>query len=111
MTAGPLRDLAAFDAKVLTPDGAGGFDADWEEVHACAAQILYQRGREAVDAGAVTGSASFKVKVRSCDATRALTTAHRMRDPRRGLTFNVREVDAVTDRDFVWVVAEEGVAP
>lgn len=110
MNAGTLRERVAFDAPTQTPDGRGGQTRGWTETYDGAAEFRYERGREAMQAGAVTGSASFKIKVRSCEATRALTTAHRMRDVRRGLAFNVREVDAITDRAFVWVVVEAGVA-
>lgn len=109
--AGALRDRVAFDEKVRASDGYGGHDAEWSEVYACAAEFRYQRGQEAIDAGAVTGTATFKVRVRSCTATRALTTDHRMRDVRRELVFNIRECDAITDRDWVWLVAEAGRAP
>lgn len=108
--AGAIRELVAFDVKVQTPDGSGGRDSTWSEQFQAAAEFRYQRGVEAVEAGAVTGSASFKVRVRSSEASRALTTAYRMRDVRRDLAFNIREVDAITDRDWIWLVAEAGVA-
>ncbi|MCV2877605.1 phage head closure protein [Sedimentimonas flavescens] len=110
MTAGLLRERVAFDAETLAPDGYGGQARAWAEVHECAAAFKYQRGQEAVEAGGLTGTATFKVKVRACAATKALTASHRMRDVRRGVSYNLREVDAVTDPAFVWVVAENGVA-
>lgn len=110
MSAGKLSERVAFDAEQLTPDGYGGEDRAWVEQHACAAEFRYQRGQEAVAAGGLTGTATFKVKVRSCAASRAITTEYRMRDTRRGISFNIREVDAITDRAFVWIVAENGVA-
>lgn len=110
MTAGRLNERVAFDTEQATPDGYGGEDRAWVEAFSCAAEIRYQRGKEAVDAGGLTGSASFKVRVRSSIQTRALTVDHRMRDARRGVAYNIREVDAITDRAWVWLSVESGVA-
>lgn len=110
VSAGKLRERVAFDAEQRIPDGSGGQKVEWVEAFSCAAEIRYERGKEAVQAGGLTGTASFKVKVRSSSKTRALTTDHRMRDVRRGLAFNLREVDAISDRAWVWLVAESGVA-
>jgi SPP1 family predicted phage head-tail adaptor len=110
MRAGLLRERVAFDAEQTAPDGSGGQVRSWVEAFTCAAEIRYERGKEAVEAGGLTGTASFKVRVRSNTQSRALTTEHRMRDVRRGLAFNVREVDAITDRASVWLVVESGVA-
>lgn len=109
-SAGQLRHSVAFDAEQVTPDGYGGEDRTWVEAFACAAEIRYQRGKEAVEAGGLTGTASFKVRVRSSSQTRALTTDHRMRDVRRGVAYNIREVDAITDRAWVWLAVESGVS-
>lgn len=108
--AGALRERVAFDALVETPDGMGGHDRTWTEVAVVAAEFRYERGREDVQAGGLTGTASWKVRVRSSVATRGLTTEHRMRDVRRSVTHQVREVDAVSDRANVWIGVEAGVA-
>lgn len=110
MTSGQLRHRVAFDAEQLTPDGVGGHTLAWAQKHECAAAFIYQRGAEAVDAGALTGTATFKVKIRSCNAARAITAEYRMRDVRRGLSFNIREVDAISDPAWIWIVVESGVA-
>ena len=110
MSAGSRRVLVAFDEKVETPDGSGGRAATWSELQRAWAELRYAHGREAVQAGKVTGSAVFKVKVRSDPVTRALTAAHRMRDLDRGLAFNIREVDPISDPASVWLVVESGVA-
>lgn len=110
LDAGALRELVAFDQPVTTPDGAGGNVPGWVETHRCAAEFRYRRGDEAVQTSGLQGSASFKVRVRSCEATRVLTTKDRMRDVRRGIAYNIREVDAISDRAHVWLVAESGVA-
>ena len=108
--AGGLRDLVAFDVVDRTPDGLGGHVPTPREVLLADAEMLYMKGAEAEQAGRLTGTAKFKVRIRSSGPARALTADHVMRDVRRGITFNVREVDAITDPAWVWIVAEAGVA-
>lgn len=108
--AGAMRHRVAFDVPVETPDGSGGRERGWSEMGAYWAELIYQRGREAVQAGAVTGTATFKLRVQADPVTRALTTACRLRDLDRDVALNIREVDAITDPAWVWIVAEGGVA-
>lgn len=110
MTAGALDARVAFDAPVMAPDGYGGQTRTWAEALTCWAELVYDRGREAVQAGGLTGSAVLRVRVRANAATRAITTDYRMRDLTRGIVFNVRESDPVTDPAFVWLRVEQGVA-
>lgn len=110
MTGGTLRERVAFDALTQAPDGRGGHVETWTQVAERAAEFRYVRGREAVEGGALTGTATFKVRVRADAVTKALTTDHRVRDVRRNIAMNIREVDAITDRDSVWIVCDAGVA-
>lgn len=105
-----LRESVAFDEEVETPDGYGGFNRVWTQRHACRAEFIYSRGSEAVDAARLQGRSIYKVRVRQCDAAQAITTDYRMRDVRRGGEYQIREVDPVTDRQWVYVVVESGVA-
>jgi len=106
MTAGKLMESVAFDALTGTADAFGGVSEDYTESHSCHAQWIYGRGDESVQAAREAGRSAYKVKVRSCAATRALTTDHRMRDLRRGEVWNITEVDAITDRAWVYIVVE-----
>ena len=56
------------------------------------------------------GRAIYKVKVRSSTKSRSITTDYRMRDVRRGTEYQIREVDPITDRAWVYLVVESGVA-
>lgn len=109
MTA-PLRESVAFDSPTSSTDDYGGVIEGWTQAYTCRADFIYARGAEAVQAGVVTGTAVFKVKLRSFTGARAITTAWRMRDVRRSVAFNIREVDAISDRRWVWLVVESGVA-
>lgn len=105
-----LHQSVAFDVEVNTPDGKGGQDRTWSEVHVCRAEFRYQRGEEAEIDGGLTGTARFKVRVRSCPEALALTADHRMRDIDRDVAYNVREIDGITDRQWVWLIVESGRA-
>jgi head-tail adaptor len=110
MTAGKLNERVAFDGETKVPDGSGGFDVSFGEVFTAWASLEYDRGKEAVDAGGLTGTAVFRVKLRSSAASRAITTDYVMRDVRRGVKYNIREIDAITDRAWIWLRVESGVA-
>ncbi|MBN9674640.1 phage head completion protein [Salipiger bermudensis] len=113
-----MREAVAFDENVGTTGSLGGTTFAWVERHACRAQWIYQSGNEAVQAARLAGRHVFKIKVRSCASTRAITTAYRMRDTRRGLPngvdsdtlpgnrWDVKEVDAITDRQWVYLTVE-----
>jgi head-tail adaptor len=117
-----MRHLLAFDAPQRTPDGYGGQVIAWAEQFKSWGQLIYQRGGEDAIAGAQAVTASFKVKIPTCIAARELTGEYRMRtvntgfpagegdDLLPGQRYNLRQVDALSDRNHVWVVAESGVS-
>ncbi|MCA0848333.1 phage head completion protein [Salipiger thiooxidans] len=118
MSAGRLREAVAFDEDTGSIGSLGGRETAWTERHACRGQWIYQRGDEAVQAARLAGRSVHKIKIRSCDASRAITVGYRMRNTRRGLPdgvgtdtlpgsrWNVREVDAITDPMWVYIVVE-----
>ncbi|MHA7852201.1 head-tail adaptor protein [Roseovarius sp.] len=110
MTAGHLSERFAFDAPTSTPDGFGGIETGWEEQFTRSCEVIYQRGSEAIEAARLTGRSIYKIKLRSDSGTRTITTDWRARDARRGTEYNVREVDAITDRAWVYLVVESGGA-
>jgi len=110
MHAARLTERIALDREVRAPNGAGGDTIDWAEQFQAPAAFKYQRGKEAERAGGQTGTAVFKVALRSFPGSRSITTRDSLRDVRREVRYNIREVDAVTDRNWVWLVCESGVA-
>ncbi|SDF91379.1 phage head completion protein [Alloyangia pacifica] len=116
--AGVLTERVAFDENVGVTGSLGGTVTTWTERHLCRAEWIYQRGDEAVQAARLAGRRVFKIKVRSCAATRSITTDYRMRDMRRGLPsgvgedvlpgnrWDVKDVDAITDRQWVYLTVE-----
>jgi len=110
MRAGALTERVAFDAPSGGTDAFGGTTEAWTEHHVCAAQWTYGKGDESVQAAREAGRKAYKVRVRSSSQTRAVTTDYRLRDTRRGTTWNITEVDAVTDRQWVHLVVEGPVS-
>ena len=110
MKARKLDHRVAFDREVLVPDGRGGQNRTWQELTTCWAEFRYQRGKEAMAPGALTGSATWKVRVRASSQLLNLTTACRMRDVRQGISFNIREIDPISDPGNIWLSVESGVA-
>lgn len=116
--AGRLSERVAFDAPSGVADGFGGKTEAWMQAHVCQARWTYARGDEAVQAARDAGRKSFKIKIRSCAAARAITEDYRMRDVRRGLPsgvsgdtlpgdrWNIVEVDAISDRAAVYITIE-----
>lgn len=110
MSGGDFFEAVVFERAQFEDDGFGGRVQTWVERHACRASISYHRGDEDVEHGRLRGSLIFKVRIRSCRRAREITPEDRMRDVRRGTVYNLRQVDAVSDRAHVWIIAESGVA-
>lgn len=113
-----MIDRLAFDIPVTSVDRSGGQSRVWEQRHVCRGVLGYSRGSEAVQAGRLEGRSIYRVKVRSCAAARSIQVGWRMRDLRRGdqsdplpgERYNIREVDAISDRRWIFLVVESGVA-
>lgn len=116
--AGDLRHRVAFDMRAVVDDGAGNERGAWQEQFSRRAAFTYAGGGESVMAARLEGRGVMKVRVRSCSQTRAIRQDWRMRDTRTGAFINgewtgtvyaIKEVDAETDRQWVYIVAELGV--
>lgn len=107
---GQMRERVGFDRSIRTPDGSGGFTSEWEEEHVCGAEFIYSRGSETVIAARLQGQAIYKIRVHQSAGARKIEPHWRMRDLRRGVGYNVREVDMITDQKWVYLVVESGVA-
>ena len=111
MGPGQMDRRVSFDRATRVADDYGGETTTWEPLLGPVwAEFRYERGREAEQAGALTGSAMFKVRIGASPAARTIDATCRMRDERLGTAFNIREVDVVTDRASVWLMVEGGVA-
>jgi len=106
MHGGVLNESVAFDVESGVDDGFGGKTIAWTEAHACRAQWMFASGDETPKGARNAGRNVYKLKIRSCEAARGLTTAHRMRDVRRSQSWNIINVDAITDRGWVYLSVE-----
>ena len=104
-----MRDRVILDAPKTAPDGVGGQEVGWSEQFTRRAEFMFLRGSEAVDAAALAGRAVFKVRLHQSAAARTITSDWRMRDARRGLVYNIRSVDALTNRAWIFLTVESGV--
>ncbi|MGC0224927.1 phage head closure protein [Pseudooceanicola nitratireducens] len=108
--AGRLSERVAFDSKTAAADGSGGRVEGWTEEFSCWGQFIYSRGGETEQAARLQGRSVYKLLLRSSSETRRIVADWRMRDLRRGAVYNVREVDAISQRGWVYLVVESGVA-
>ena len=111
--AGDLRERVAFDAPHVAEDGYGGTDQGWGlpgDAIQRNAEFIYQRGTEKVQAGHATGTAVFKVRISQSVQARMITTDWRMRATRKGVEYQIREVDNISDRQWIWLIVESRVA-
>jgi len=106
MQGGKLQGAVAFDVPNGVTDAFGGKTEAWSEVYACRAQWTYGKGGESLKAAREAGRKAYKIRVRSCVATRAITEALRMRDVRRSTVWSIIEVDAITNRAWVYLTVE-----
>jgi head-tail adaptor len=107
--AGDLDHLVSLEAPVFTPDGFGGEACAWAERFQTWAALFYRAGGEDLEAGVLQGQLSLRCRLRQSGQARQITTDWRL--VHRGTIYNVREVDSVTSREWVYLGLEAGVAP
>lgn len=108
--AGGLSERVRLERPRTGRDDLGRSADGWEAVADVAAQFIFDRGDEGVQAERLTGRTLIKVRLRQSGATRGVTPDWRLRDLRRGTLWNIRSADALTDRANVWLTAEAGGA-
>ena len=106
---GQLHSSITFSTITEVPDPHGGFELVLTDF-TVRADILYLRGGETVQAARLTGKQPVVVTVRRSSATAALSTADGMRDARTGTEYQIRAIVPSSDRQFMEITAESGVA-
>jgi head-tail adaptor len=109
-TSQELQHRVAFDERATIDDGAGNRRGIFQERFKHWAAFRSRGGSEAVVAARLEGRNILGVYLRSNAQTRAIENDWRMRDVRTGDTYAVKIVDAVTDRNWVYVEVQAGVA-
>lgn len=116
MDTNSLEHSVAFDRREDVEDDYGNTVGDWREQFGRRAAFVYAGGRETVMAARLEGRGILKCRVLSDSSTRAIEQDWRMRDVRshadqqKQTTYAIVEVDSVTDRFWVYLVVERGVA-
>jgi len=111
MTAGKLFQKVTFQSPARSSDGYGGVYDGWNDQLTCRAAFMYSGGGETVQAARLEGRGVIKVRIRSFEDSRQITQDWRLKDERTGVIYNIREVDKDTDRFWIYILAERGVAP
>lgn len=93
-----------------SPVDYGNTVSEWQEQFAVRAEFIHLRGGEAVLAGRLEGRHTQVIRIRSSSASRTITTDWRVVDKRTGDIFNIRDIEHETNRRFIALTCEKGVA-
>jgi head-tail adaptor len=110
MKAGDLKELVALDARQDGDDGAGNYQSTFVQRFERRAGFVYAGGGEGISAERLQGRSTMKIRLRNDPDTRTITSDWQLRDLQRGTVYAIREVDAVTDPQCVYLVVQSGVA-
>ncbi len=109
--AGELDQRYAFAKKGSASDGYGGTTTAYVDQFTVWAGVTHLRGGETVMAGRLQGKHPQVVRIRSSSQSRQITTDWRARDTKTGTVFAIRDITPTSDRLFLDVLCESGVAP
>lgn len=109
-SAGSLYYKVALDKREMAPDGMGNEEGEWVEQFQTRAEFIHLRGSEAIIAARLQGRHTQVIRVRVSGNTKLITTDFRVRDTRRDIAFNVRDIEWETNRQFISLTCESGVA-
>lgn len=110
MHAGKLFELVAFDRPTETIDEYGGVATAFAEAYRCQAHFRYLRGGETVQARRLEGKQPVVMTIRQSALALTIANDWRVRDVRRGDTYNVRAIVPTEDRAYLELTCEKGVA-
>lgn len=100
---GPLRERVEIQRKTTASDGQGGRTATWGVLETVAADLqLDGAAAEPLQAGAVTATARYRIRIRH---RTDVTAAMRLRW--RGLTLHILSVVSDQRRAWTWLQAAE----
>ena len=109
--AGARRERVSFWNKPEpVPDGFGGFTSGWSERFQRRVEFVHLRGGESVQAARLTGQHTIVVRVRSSSEIHGVTTDWKIRDERRGVDYQIKDIEVETSRDYVSFTCQSGVA-
>jgi SPP1 family predicted phage head-tail adaptor len=89
MTAGPLKERIAFDQRVVTVDGYGNEQGDWQQQFIRSARLHPRLGGEQVMASRLQGIQPYTITVRYDDETKTIETDWRARNIEDGKVYAI----------------------
>lgn len=109
-TAQELSHRVSFSKRVEVDDGFGNPIGEFQDQFTVWAAFRPRGGSEAVVAARLEGRNLLGIYLRSSSQTRQIESDWQMRDARTGDLYAVKIVDSVTDRNWVYLEAQTGVA-
>jgi SPP1 family predicted phage head-tail adaptor len=100
----------ALEKRAEADDGYGNTVSNWVVQFQCRAAFHHLRGGESVMAGRLGGKHTQIITLRRSARTLEVATDWRVRDARNGDVFNIRDVTQETDRRWISLLVEKGVA-
>lgn len=108
--AGRLTERVAFDQRGSASDGAGGTSTAFVEQFRRWASFTHLRGGEAVQAARLGGRHTQVIRVRRDSQTVLISTDWQVRDLRSLAVYAVLDVEHETNRAFISLTCQSGVA-
>lgn len=108
--AGALRELFAFDQRIVVDDGAGNEIGEWHEVFRAAAGRVALKGGESIQAARLEGRQPHLLTIRNSTNAALVTPDWRCRDTRTGKAFAIVTHDVRPRKDYVDMIVSEGIA-
>ena len=109
--AGQLIERIAFDKREEIDDGYGNVvSGDFVEQFQHQAKFIQLRASETVMAGRLESHPTLIMQVRACADTRQVGTDWRIRDIRRNVAYNIRDISEDKSRALLDLLAEANVA-
>lgn len=109
VNSGDLDQRITFQAKISTPDGAGGSTTSWADIAVTPtvwAQVIPLMGREGAQEGGDAATANYKFTIRHRTDISEIDGIIW-----NGSNYNIRRVERVSGRElFLVVIAERGVS-
>ncbi len=107
---GGLSELVAFEEPSTVEDTYGATTGAWAERFRRLVSIENMRGNEPVIAQRLVGVNPVEVRVRASTAVTAVDSSWRLRHVLKGTLYNIRSVIPKSDREWVHLICEIGVA-
>lgn len=108
--AGALRELFAFDQRILIDDGYGNQVGDWQEQFRAATGRVPLKGGEAVQASRLERRQPHLITIRNSTNAALVTPDWRCRDVRTGKAYAIITHDIRPRKDYADMIVSEGVA-